>query len=74
MSSDTKAPASIADFAFLPSSDPAATAALNKSPVDTWGMLYFSDNTAPCVPLPEPGAPNKTVLIDCLFPIYRILI
>jgi hypothetical protein len=33
------------------------------SPVEIWGMLYFWQMKAACVPLPAPGAPNKMSLM-----------
>ena len=43
----------------LASSLPPATSARSRSPVDIWGILYFSTSSLACVPLPEPGAPKK---------------
>jgi len=33
------------------------------SPVEIWGMLYFWQMKAACVPLPAPGAPSKISLM-----------
>src|SRR5438128_6534494 len=59
MSSDTSWPASITFFAAMPISVPALMAARSMSPVEIWGMLYFSLMKFAWVPLPAPGAPNR---------------
>ena len=48
---------------FLPISVFSATAARKISPVEIWGTLYFSAIILAWVPLPDPGAPNKAILI-----------
>src|SRR3989338_6128657 len=58
-SSGTSPPASMYDFAFIPSWVLSATAFLKISPVDTCGILYFFVINFACVPLPAPGGPNK---------------
>ena len=59
ISSVTKAPASIAALACFPTVVPAATAALNMSPVDNCGVPNFVSIFGACVPLPAPGGPNR---------------
>ena len=63
-SSDTNSPASIIAFALTPNGVPAFTAALNISPVDIWGIPYFSQINCACVPFPAPGAPSKMIRIS----------
>ena len=46
-------------FAFWPTSLPAATAALNMSPVESWGAPSLSTSFGACVPLPLPGGPKR---------------
>src|SRR2546427_540071 len=36
------------------------------SPVEIWGMPYFWQMKAACVPLPAPGAPNKISFMEVL--------
>src|SRR5258708_17121718 len=42
----------------------ALTAARSMSPVEIWGMPYFWQMKAACVPLPAPGAPNKISFME----------
>src|ERR1035437_7851407 len=63
MSSETRLPASITFLASIPSGVPALIAARSISPVEIWGMPYFSQMNFACVPLPAPGAPNKISFI-----------
>lgn len=51
-SSVTRAPDAMRSLAFLPTSVPAATAALSMSPVDSWGVPHLSTIFGACVPLP----------------------
>ena len=41
------------------------------SPVDTWGIPYFSAIIFAWVPFPAPGAPNMMIFIICLHMQYR---
>ena len=59
ISSPTSPPASMTAFAFWPTSLPAATAALNMSPVESWGAPSLSTSFGACVPLPLPGGPKR---------------
>ena len=59
MSSDTRPPSSMIFFAATPRSLPALTCARSMSPVEIWGMPYFSLMTLAWVPLPAPGPPNR---------------
>src|SRR4051812_14331558 len=61
MSSETSLPASMTAFAWRPSGVPALTAARSRSPVEMCGTLSSAFSIAAWVPLPEPGAPSKTI-------------
>ncbi len=63
ISSDTKRPDSMAALACKPRGVPSLTAARSRSPVDICGIGYFFISSLACVPLPDPGAPNSTILI-----------
>ena len=63
ISSETSCPASMACLALIPRGVPAFTAARSRSPVEIWGMPYFSTSNLAWVPLPPPGAPINTILI-----------
>ena len=65
-SSLTSWPASITALACWPRGVPALTAARSMSPVEIWGMPYFWQMKAACVPLPAPGAPNKISFMEVL--------
>ena len=62
-SSGTSNPWSINSLAFFPRSVPSLMFFLNISPVDIWGIWYFSTIPAAWVPLPAPGGPNNISLI-----------
>src|SRR5580700_9796876 len=59
--SSTSRPPSIASRAWRPSSVPRATALRSRSPVEICGMPSRSTRRWDCVPLPAPGAPNRTI-------------
>ena len=48
---------------FSPSLLLAPISSLSKSPVDICGIPYFSIKILDCVPLPQPGAPKKSMFI-----------
>src|SRR6478735_6045649 len=69
IASDTSSPRAMTSFASRPSLLPAATSARSRSPVEMCGTCRCSFRRAACVPLPEPGAPNRTNRIqDSRFP------
>src|SRR6478672_9018497 len=69
IASETSSPRAITSFASRPSLLPAATSARSRSPVEMCGTCRCSFRRAACVPLPEPGAPNRTNRIqDSRFP------
>eukprot|EP00966_Prymnesium_polylepis_P324382 7380433-Prymnesium_polylepis.2 len=62
-SSETSPPDAMTSFAFLPTSEPAATAARSMSPVESWGVLSLSTIFGACEPLPAPGGPKRIITI-----------
>jgi hypothetical protein len=53
----TSSPFSIISVSSFPRSDPDATSALSRSPVDRWVKPYFCTILSHWVPLPLPGPP-----------------
>src|SRR5690606_39930342 len=66
VASSTSLPASITAFAFWPSGVPRATAERSRSPVEICGMPKRCTRRWDCVPLPEPGAPRRTMRMRLL--------
>ena len=71
---DTNAPLSMIAVSSFPLSDPEATSALSKSPVDKCVYPYFCTIFSHCVPFPLPGPPvmgkqcsffNEREIINC---------
>ncbi len=63
ISSSTSAPASMAALARSPSAVPRATAERSRSPVEICGTPKRVTSRCAWVPLPEPGAPRRTIRI-----------
>src|SRR5580658_5736828 len=65
-SSDTSPPAAMMDFVLRPSGVSAAISARNISPVEMEGIVFpnHSIMSRPCVPLPQPGGPNRRIIKD----------
>ena len=61
--SGTNFPSSINFLASNPIAVPSFIAALRISPVDIWGIPYFSIKNLAWVPFPAPGAPNNMIFI-----------
>src|SRR5512135_1614456 len=59
--SGTSSPLSMYFLASRPSGVLSARFFLRMSPVDIWGMPYFSTKSFACVPLPAPGGPKSII-------------
>ena len=64
ISSGTSSPASMYRPSLLPSSEPLARSARKTSPLDRCTMPNCSASLLAWVPLPAPGGPISTILID----------
>ena len=64
-SSGTSSPRAMMSFARWPTGVPAATAARNMSPVESWTIPCLETSRCACVPLPAPGGPSRISLIAC---------
>ena len=59
ISSETRPPAFMTAWAFLPTSVWALTAARSMSPVESWGIPRRFSILGPWVPFPAPGGPKR---------------
>ena len=61
--SGTRSPRSMAALASRPSGVPSRTAARSTSPVAILGTSRRAASRSPCVPLPAPGGPSRTMIM-----------
>ena len=57
----TSSPRSIVAFKSWPRAEPDATSSRKRSPLDKWVKPYFSTMRSHCVPLPQPGPPEREI-------------